>query len=156
MPRPTPAAPANPGAATGAGGGPTPSRPDSPGPRTEQAAAGPLTAEDEELAAHLEELRSQLLATPAEVVVANHAYGLFELAAIHLSQRPPQLGEARLAIDAMGAMVEGLSGRLGDAEPSLRDALAQIRVAYVQIGDHMSAGAATPVEGAQGTAPATS
>ena len=83
--------------------------------------------------AQLAELRHQLLSTPVEVVVANHAYGLFELAAIHLSERPPQFEQARLAIDALGALVEGLAGRLGDPEPSLVDALAQLRMAFVQL-----------------------
>jgi hypothetical protein len=87
------------------------------------------------LAAQLDELRSQLVNTPADVVVANHAYGLFELAAIHLSQQPPNLEEARLAVDALGALVSGLAGRLGEAEPSLNDALAQIRLTYVQISE---------------------
>ena len=89
--------------------------------------------EQAELAGRLDELRRQLLGTPADVVVANHAYGLFELAAIHLSQQPPRRDQARLAVDAMAALVEGLDGRLGEAEPSLKDALAQIRLAYVQI-----------------------
>lgn len=93
------------------------------------------------MAARLEELRRQLVDTPAEVVVANHVYGLFELAAIHLSQDPPRHEEARLAVDAMGALVEGLQGRLGEAEASLRDALAQIRLAYVQIGAKAEPGA---------------
>ena len=88
----------------------------------------------EEQARHLEELRRQIVDTPAEIVVANHVYGLFELAAIHLSQDPPRHEQARLAVDAMGALVEGLAGRLGEAEPSLRDALAQIRLAFVQLG----------------------
>jgi hypothetical protein len=106
---------------------------------------GELTAEDEEaLAGRLEELRHQLLATPAEVVVANHAYGLFELAAIHLSQQPPRLDQARLAVDALGALVDGLTGRLGDAEPSLKEALSQIRLAFVQIG---GAAAASEADG---------
>jgi hypothetical protein len=91
--------------------------------------------EQAELAGQLDELRRQLLGTPAEVVVANHAYGLFELAAIHLSQRPPGLEQARLAVDAMAALVEGLTGRLGDAERSLREAMAQIRLAFVQISE---------------------
>jgi hypothetical protein len=91
--------------------------------------------ERQELAAQLDELRSQLVNTPADVVVANHAYGLFELAAIHLSQQPPNLEEARLAVDALGALVGGLAGRLGEAEPSLNDALAQIRLTYVQISE---------------------
>ena len=85
------------------------------------------------MAAYVEELRGQLLSAPAEVVVANHAYGLFELAAMHLSQQPAHLGQARLAIDALGAIVEGLSGRLGEAEASLVEGLAQIRLAFVQI-----------------------
>lgn len=95
--------------------------------------------EQAELAGRLDELRRQLLGTPAEIVVANHAYGLFELAAIHLSQQPPQREEARLAVDAMAALVEGLAGRLGEAEPSLRDALAQIRLAFVQISETLAA-----------------
>jgi Domain of unknown function (DUF1844) len=93
----------------------------------------PGDGDEAELAARLDELRRQLVSSPAEVVVANHAYGLFELAAIHLSQQPPGLAQARLAIDALGAVVEGLAGRLGEAETSLVDALAQIRLAYVQI-----------------------
>jgi hypothetical protein len=88
---------------------------------------------DEELRARMAELQEQLAATPAEVVVANHAYSLFELAALHLSRQPPQLAQARLAIDALAALVEGLAGRLGDAEASLVDGLAQLRLAFVQI-----------------------
>ncbi len=83
--------------------------------------------------AQLERLRGQMLSTPVEVVVANHVYGLFELAAIHLSEKPPSLGAARLAVDAMGAIGVALQGRLGEAEASLNDALAQIRLACVQI-----------------------
>ena len=88
---------------------------------------------DEDAAARLEELRGQIVATPVEVVVANHAYGLFELAAIHLSQQPVDFDRARLAIDAYGALVEGLAGRLGEAEQTLADGLAQLRLAYVQL-----------------------
>jgi hypothetical protein len=73
------------------------------------------------------------VSTPAEVVVANHAYGLFELAAMHLSERPPNLEQARLAVDAMATLVEGLKGRLGEPEKSLADALAQIRLAFIQM-----------------------
>jgi hypothetical protein len=93
-----------------------------------------------ELASQLEDLRRQLVATPAEVVVANHAYGLFELAAIHLGEHPPNLDAARLAVDALGALVEGLAGRLGEAEGPLTEALAQVRLAYVQIGAAADAG----------------
>jgi len=88
---------------------------------------------DEEMAARMVELRDQLARTPAAAVVANHAYGLFELAALHLSLDPPQLDEAQIAIDALGAIVTGLVGRLGEAEHHLQDGLAQLRLAFVQL-----------------------
>jgi hypothetical protein len=81
----------------------------------------------------IEELRRQLAETPADIVVANHCYGLFELSAVYLSQRPPLLAQAQLAIDALGALIEGLAGRLGETEPQLREALAQIRLGFVQV-----------------------
>ena len=84
---------------------------------------------ERELAAMQEEVAS----APAAVVVANHAVGLFQLAAIHLNRRPPNLAEGRLAIDAMGALVEGMAGRLGDEEQALRDGLGQLRMAFVQL-----------------------
>ena len=83
--------------------------------------------------AQLAELQRQLAQTPVDVVVANHAFGLFELAALHLSQEQPDFPAARLAIDAMAALVEGLQGRLGQAEEDLVGGLAQIRLAYVQV-----------------------
>jgi hypothetical protein len=95
---------------------------------------------DEEMAARMEELRLQLAETPAELVVANHCYGLFELAALHLSVQPPQLAQAQLAIDALGALVEGLAGRLGEPEQQLQDGLSQLRMAFVQIKAGLAGG----------------
>ena len=89
----------------------------------------------EALAQEMNAVREQLASAPAAVVVANHLMGLYELAAIHLSQQPPNLSEASLAIDALGAVIEALPNRLGEAETTLRDALHQIRLAYVQIGN---------------------
>ncbi len=92
----------------------------------------------------MEEVRRQLLAAPAAVVIANHAMGVYELAAIHLTAEPPQLVEAVLAIDALVALVEGLEGRLGEAEPTLREALAQLRAAYLEVKARASAAPAAP------------
>jgi hypothetical protein len=92
--------------------------------------AEPLSAETQ---AEIDAMRQQLANSPAEVVVANHCYGLFELAAVYLSQTPPMLFQARLAIDGLGALLDGLKGRLGEAEPSLLDALSQLRLAFVQL-----------------------
>jgi hypothetical protein len=96
-----------------------------------------VSAEDR---AAMAELQEELARTPVELVIANHAFGLFELAALHLSLQPPQLTQARLAIDAFGALVEGLAGRLGEYEHQLIDGLANLRLAYVQL----SKAAATP------------
>jgi hypothetical protein len=85
------------------------------------------------MAAEMDDVRQQLASVPASVVVANHAMGLYELAAIHLSSQPPNFTEAQLAIDAMAAIVEGLHGRLGENETTLNDALNQLRLAYVQL-----------------------
>ena len=91
----------------------------------------PLT--EAEMAEHMAALQEQLAQTPASTIVANHCFGLFELAALHLSLQPPQLGEAQLAIDALAAVVDGLTGRLGEHEPALKEGLAQLRLAFVQI-----------------------
>ncbi|MCY3924360.1 MAG: DUF1844 domain-containing protein [bacterium] len=95
-----------------------------------------LSPEDRERAeamlAEMAAARERLAAAPAEVVVANHAMGLYELGAIHLTAETPRPEAARLAIDAMGALVEGLAGRLGDSEPTLREALQSLRMTYVQ------------------------
>ncbi|MEY2422657.1 MAG: hypothetical protein QOI95_2724 [Acidimicrobiaceae bacterium] len=110
----------------------------------EEAAAAPeedplagLSPEEREqamaMAAEMDQVRQQLAAVPAAVVVANHAMGMYELAAIHLSSEPPNFVEAQVAIDAMAAIVEGVKGRLGENEPTLVDALAQLRMAYVQL-----------------------
>lgn len=93
-----------------------------------------LTADQvAELQEELQEAQSEILSVPASAIVANHAIGLFQLAAVHLQAEPPNLDDARLAIDAMGALVDGLNGRLGVDEPTIEDALAQIRLAFVQI-----------------------
>jgi hypothetical protein len=61
--------------------------------------------------------------------------GLYELAAIHLSSEPARLEEARLAVDALGALVEGLGIRLGEHSETLEAALAQIRLAWVAVAE---------------------
>ncbi len=86
-------------------------------------------------------MRAELANSPVEVVVANHCYGLFELAAVYLSQQPAMLSQARVAIDALGSLVTGLEGRLGEAEEPLKDGLSQFRLAYVQIDGAQRAGA---------------
>jgi hypothetical protein len=96
-----------------------------------------LSPEDQEqaklLIAQMSESRRQVLETPAAVVIANHAMGLYELAAIHLGAETPQLAESKLAIDALAALLDAVDGHLGEDGQTLRDALAQIQLAFVQI-----------------------
>jgi hypothetical protein len=91
-----------------------------------------LTEEEED---RLAEFEDRLAATPASVIVAQHAYGLFELAALHLGRRPPNLEEARTAIDAMGALVEGMGDRLGEHAGQLAEGLTQLRLTFVKVAE---------------------
>jgi hypothetical protein len=120
----------------------------SPGPSSPSGGARRGSPEDDlspeeraELEQELASMQEQVASTPAAVVVANHAVGLFQLAAIHLNRQPPNLAEGRLAIDAMAALVEGMAGRLGDEEQALRDGLGQLQMAFVQLSGGGSAGA---------------
>jgi hypothetical protein len=136
----------------GPAGGPVPGRPTTaPSDASERGGRGPAPAqslvsdetpdddweptpeEARQAKEELDAMRQQLVEAPVELVVANHAMGLWELAALHLSHRPPQLPQAQLAIDALSALLDGLQGRLGGDEQSLRDGLAEIRMAFVQI-----------------------
>lgn len=129
----------------GAPGSPPPASPPAspPGAGDE----GPPSAEDDAaIREEFRQLEAELLAAPVEEVIANHCYGLFQLAALHLGQQPPNLDKARLAIDALAAIVEGLGPRLGEPAQTFTEGLAQLRLAYVQL--YGAAGAA-----AAGTAP---
>ncbi len=92
-----------------------------------------LMAQAQAVEAELAEARQRLAEVPVEVVIVNHAMGIYELGAIHLSAQPPDLHGAALAIDAFACLVEGLEDRLGPELATLRDALSQIRLAFVQI-----------------------
>ncbi|HEX8803289.1 MAG TPA: hypothetical protein VF743_03815, partial [Acidimicrobiales bacterium] len=115
------------------GGSGTPSRPADPSggpPRTAPGAPGAPPDEERELTPEeqaqleamgrqVEEARRQLLQAPAGPVVGQQALQFYELAALHLSQPRPKLDDARVAIDALAAVVERLGPRLGEAETPL-------------------------------------
>jgi hypothetical protein len=148
VPRPGEPGPEPPSGDRGPGPGPGPrdSGSRSTGPADLSAPGAGAGADGGPTDAELRELARQLAAAPPEDVIANHCYGLFELAALHLSQQPPRLDAARLAIDAMGLVVEGLGGRLGAHAATLADGLTQLRLAFVRISDAPT-GSATAAEG---------
>jgi hypothetical protein len=92
--------------------------------------------DEEVVAEELRRVRAELAGTAVADLVANHAIGLWQLAVLHLTPEagmPIRLDEAGLAIDAMAALVDGLGDRLGENADPLRDALSQLRLAFVQV-----------------------
>ncbi len=115
---------------------PTAPRREPPGGREE------LT--EEEAAALQAQVQRELLEAPAALVVANHCIGLFQLAALHLDQERPRIEEARVAIDAMAAVVERLGARLGENEKPLRDALTNLQMAFLEAQRRAGGGSTGP------------
>ena len=90
-------------------------------------------ANAEAIIKEMAQARERMLQTPAATIVANHAMGLYELAALHLSTETPNFAEASIAIDALNAIVEKMVGRLGEGEATVVNARDQIRVAFVRL-----------------------
>jgi hypothetical protein len=83
---------------------------------------------------------AEITSIPAVDLVANHAFGLQQLAMMHLMQVPaedgtvtePRLDEAALAIDALSALVDTLGDRLGPHLDELRQSVTDLRLAFVE------------------------
>jgi Domain of unknown function (DUF1844) len=117
-------------------------RPDSPGSLGSPDSPGsPGDTEEGPTDEQVRQLARELANAPVEDIIANHCYGLFELGALHLSQEHVDLPSARMAIDALGYLVDGLGDRLGSHAATLKDAVTQIRLAYVRLAE---AGAGKP------------
>ncbi|MGZ4796341.1 MAG: hypothetical protein ACXVJ7_16220 [Acidimicrobiia bacterium] len=84
----------------------------------------------------MREMLARLAATPVEMIVAQFAVQLQEIAVLHMSisgERPESLGQAALAIDALAELVEGLGARLAPNDEPLRQVLSQLRLAFVEV-----------------------
>jgi hypothetical protein len=95
--------------------------------------------------AEMAEVQRQIATTPAAQLAANHAMGLYELAAIKLSQEPPHYADAQLAIDALAAVLDAARDRLGADTNTLRQGLSQLQLAFVELRRRDE----TPAEGAE-------
>lgn len=93
----------------------------------------------------LEQLRQQLASVAAGDVVAEAALSLIALAYVRLGIPPEQharfrdLDQARLLVDALGGLLSATEGRLGAPEAGLRDALANLRMAFADVAAHLEA-----------------
>ena len=76
-------------------------------------------------------MAQQIAETPSRDWVLNTAVTLANVAGTKLDLGA--VADAQLAIDALGALVETLGPRLGEAEAPLRQTLAQLRMAYAQM-----------------------
>lgn len=91
----------------------------------------------------MREMLARLAATPVELIVAQFAVQLQELGVLHMSiagERGESLEQAALAIDALGALVEGLGPRLAPNDEPLRQVLQQLRLAFVEVSNGPPAG----------------
>ncbi len=130
----------------GSGVGPGPGDPGGPGGPGDPGEPGPISAEELDA---LRRLNAQLRATPAIDVIANHVVQMFQLALVYLGAGgvpeaddatgpTADLVQAGLVIDTMVAIVDGLGPRLAEHEQTLRDALSQIQLVWVQIAEEAS------------------
>ena len=101
----------------------------------------------------LEQLREQIASVPADAVVTETAMQLVTMAWMRLGLPPDQyarfrdLDAARLLIDAFGGLLAATEGRLGAPEPSLRQALADLRLAFAEVAtDARGSAPRTPPE----------
>lgn len=104
-------------------------------------------AEVEEVVGQLAAAQQQLLTTPIEHMIAQHAVGLRELALLHLQQAHPDFRAAKLAIDAIGGMLQATSSQLGElGEPLTRD-LQQLQMMFVSAHEAFTQQSTDPAEG---------
>lgn len=99
-------------------------------------------AEAQRTLEELNRVREEMVRVPAAEIVANHLMGIYELGAIHLAENPPNFAEATIAIEALRAVLERLEGRFADAEPVLRQALAQLQQTFVALKNQLDQQAA--------------
>jgi hypothetical protein len=84
-------------------------------------------------------IAEEIAQTPSLEWVINTAVTLANVAATKIELGDP--ADAGLAIDALSALVNSLSGKLADAEAPLRQTLAQLQMAYAE----RSVGAPSPL-----------
>lgn len=106
-------------------------------------------AEVEEMARQMQEAQARMLQVPGTTVVGRQAAEFYDLAAIYLSQDPPRLEDAHLAVDAFAAVVDKLGSRLGEAEQPLRQALNQLQMAFVEATNVTNAAGSAGTSGAE-------
>lgn len=111
----------------------------------------PDGGDDEEISPEqMQEMLARLASTPVEAIVTQFAVQLQELAVLHLGisqEQRESLPQASIAIDALGAIVDSLGERLEPNTAALRQVIAQLRLAYVEIAGGGTLPDPTPSDG---------
>lgn len=92
--------------------------------------------ERDQLSAELAEMmrvRREVAATPASEMLTNHMMRLFDLTTIYLEGTPPRFSDASTVIEAFRALLDALGDSLGDSEGTMREALGQLQMLFVQV-----------------------
>jgi hypothetical protein len=110
---------------------PTPAEPPAPEPvPSDIGGQHPSEVWTPEQEAEARRIAQEIAETPSLDWVINTAVTLANVAATKIELGDP--ADAGLAIDALAAMVNSLSGKLADAEAPLRQTLAQLQMAYAE------------------------
>lgn len=104
-------------------------------------------AEATAMLAEMSRVRADMLSVPAAEVIANHLMGIYELAAIHLGENPPNFVEATVAIEALRAVLDRLGTEFGENEAVLRQALSQLQVTFVALKEQVAGADGAPEPG---------
>lgn len=97
-------------------------------PSQASAADEPIWTPEEEAAAR--QMAQEIAERPGLDWVINSAVSLANIAATKLQIGDP--ADAQICIDALAGLLNGLTGRLQDAERPLRQTLAQLQMAYAE------------------------
>jgi hypothetical protein len=92
-----------------------------------------------QMLAEMSRVRQEMLSVPAAEIIANHLMGIYELAAIHLGENPPNFVEATVAIEALRAVLDRIGKEFGENEQVLQQALQQLQVTFVALKDQVTA-----------------
>jgi hypothetical protein len=102
----------------------------------------------------MREMLARLAATPVEAIVTQFAVELQEITVLHLglaAERPESLASAATALDAMAGLVDAVGDRLGPNAEPLRQAVAALRLGFVEVAGEI--GEVQAGEGGDGATP---
>ncbi len=97
-------------------------------------------AQQKKMQKEFEQTKKQIAEAPVEQIISTHVIGLYELAVIHLQQEVPNLEAAKIAIDAMAGLLDGVEGQIGEPEEPMKKLLSDLQMAFVKLNQQEDEG----------------